>query len=125
MSNTVESNEARLNSMMQNGQFLEGFEELYAGSVQMQENLAAPCVGKDDNRSRMQQFFAMVQNFHSCSLVGSAVSGNRAYSEWEFDITFVNGSRIKWAQVAVREWLDDKVVSERFYWDQSGYPFDV
>jgi SnoaL-like polyketide cyclase len=116
--------------MIKWGQFrlaksLEAFEEFYDPSVQMQENLAAPCVGKDANRGRMQQFFGMVQTFHSCSLLGSAVSGKRTYSEWEFDITFMNGSRIKWAQVAVREWLDGKVVHERFYWDRSGYPFEV
>ncbi len=32
MSNTVESNEARLNQMIQSGQSLEEFEELYADS---------------------------------------------------------------------------------------------
>lgn len=111
--------------MLQGGQFLEAFEQWYADSIAMQENLAEPCAGKDANRARMQQFFGMVKEFHSCSLLGTAMSEDRGYSEWEFDITFNNGQRIRWAQVAVRHWRDGKIVFERFYWDRSGYPFEV
>jgi SnoaL-like protein len=108
--------EHQLNQSLLAGQVMEAFEELYAGDVVMQENLAPPTAGKAANRERELAFFGQVEQVHGVSLLGSAVNGDRSYSEWEYDITFKGGVRVKWAQATVRQWKDGKVAHERFYY---------
>ena len=67
-------------------------------------------------------FYNSVGDFHAAKLIGSAVSGDRSYSEWEFDFTLRNGARVTLAEVCARRWRDGRVVFERFYWNQGAYP---
>jgi hypothetical protein len=46
------------------------------------------------------------------------VNGNVSFSEWEYDLTFKGGQRIKLSQVAVRRWKNGKIVNERFYYNK-------
>ncbi len=110
--------EDQLNRSLLSGQVMEAFELLYADDVVMQENLAPPTAGKAANREREIAFFGQVEQVHGVELLGSAVNGNRSYSEWEYDITFKGGPRVKWAQTTVRQWKDGKVAHERFYYQK-------
>ena len=56
--------------------------------------------------------------FHGAALLGSAVNGDRSYSEWEFDATYKGGHRVKLTQVAVRQWKNGQIVHERFYYSK-------
>ena len=50
-----------LNQMVLNGKAMEAFEKFYADDVVMQENSNEPCVGKDANRTREEEFFASLE----------------------------------------------------------------
>jgi hypothetical protein len=110
--------DSALNLALLESRFEEAFETLYDENVIMQENASPPCAGKIANRKR-QEYYGTVAECTGVRLLGSAVSGDQSYSEWEFDITF-QGLSYKIAEVAVRKWREGKVVSERFYWNQAG-----
>ncbi len=116
MSKDVRELERELNEMVASGKAMEAFEKFYADDVVMQENQEEPRVGKKACRAYEESFFGNVAEFHEGSLQGSAAEGNRSYSEWIFDVTFKDGSRMKNHQVAARQWKDGKVVHERFYY---------
>lgn len=122
MSAAVADLDRRLNEELEKHRFMEAYEALYADDVTMQENTSPPTVGKAANRERQLAFYHSVADFHKSSLLGSAVSGDRTYSEWEFEFTLKNGVRFTLAEVSVRRWKDGKVVSERFYWNEGEYP---
>jgi ketosteroid isomerase-like protein len=122
--NTAEL-ERELNQALQDQKVLEAFEQFYSDDVVMQENSGEPCRGKAANRQRTLEWAGTVSQLHSAGLIGSAVSGDRAYSEWQYDATYKNGVRYQITQVAVRVWRDGKVVSERFYWDPAKYPYPL
>ena len=105
----------QLNQMILSGQALEAFEKFYADDCVMQEGNTAPREGKAANRRYEQEFFNAIAEFHGAELHASAAMGDRSYSEWTFDATLKNGTRITNTQVAAREWRDGKVVRERFY----------
>ena len=107
--------ESHLNRMILSGQGLDAFEKYYAEDVVMQEGNAAPREGKDVNREYERQFFASIAEFHGAELHGSAVNGDRSYSEWTFDVTLKNGTRVTSTQVAARIWENGQITSERFY----------
>lgn len=106
-----------LNQMVLNGQAMEAFEKFYADDVVMQENSNDPVRGKDANRQRELDFFASLEDFHGAGVLGSAVNGDRSYSEWWMDVTFKGAGRTKMEQVTGRIWKDGLVVSERFYYN--------
>src|SRR5204862_7172895 len=114
VSTTTQSLDAKtldnqLNQQILSGDALGAFEKFYADDVVMQENVEEPRVGKDTNRKLEQEFFASVEQFHGAKLLGSAVNGDVSYSEWEDDITFKGGKRVKMTQVAARRWKGGKV----------------
>jgi ketosteroid isomerase-like protein len=125
MSKSVRELEDALNQELQRGNILDAFERFYSEDVMMQENALAPCCGKSANRERVRQWADTVADLHSARLIGSAVSGDRAYSEWEYDATYKNGRRHKMNEVAMRQWQNEKVVFERFYWDPTTYPYQI
>jgi ketosteroid isomerase-like protein len=108
----------QLDQMVLNGKALEAFDKFYAEDVVMQENSDAPFVGKALNRKREEDFFASLAEFHGASVLSSAAEGDVSFSEWEMDVTFKNGLRMKLAQVAVRRWKDGQIVHERFYYSK-------
>lgn len=95
---------------------LNAFDKFYADDVQMQENDSEPFKGKEVNRKREQEFLNSVEQFHGGKLLGEAVNGDVSYSEWEYDVTFKKGGRVKLQQVAARRWKNGKIVHERFYY---------
>lgn len=109
------SRDRELNRRIQQGDLLGAFEDFYAPDVAMREGAAEPTAGKDANRRREEEFVGSVEQVHGVQLLGEAAGGDRSYSEWMFDITFKDGSRAAWQQVAARRWRDGQIVEETFY----------
>ena len=107
--------EQELNQLILQGKMMEAFEKFYAEDCHMQENEDAPCVGKDANRKREEEFLGNVEAFHSGNLVAWAVGDGVSFSEWEFDFTMKGAGRMQQTQIARRRWRDGKVVHERFF----------
>jgi hypothetical protein len=115
---TTQELDQALNQQVLAGDIMGAFEKYYADDVVMQENSDEPFPGKEVNREREQKFVDSLAEFHSGSVVSSAVNGNTSFSEWAMDVTFKGGARYKLAQVAVRTWKDGQVVRERFYYNK-------
>jgi ketosteroid isomerase-like protein len=112
----VKTLDAQLNKMILAGEILPAFDKFYANDVVMQENTTDPFKGKALNREREEKFVQSVEQFHGMQLIGSAVEGDRSYSEWDLDVTFKGGPRTKMSQVAARQWKNGQIVFERFYY---------
>ena len=109
----------KLNQAILAGDILNAFETYYAEDVVMHENDSQPFTGKSVNRKREEDFVNSIQDFHGARLLGEAVNGDTSYSEWEYDLTFKNGLRVKLQQVAARRWKNGQVSHERFYYKAS------
>ncbi|MBM3763118.1 MAG: nuclear transport factor 2 family protein [Acidobacteria bacterium] len=117
MANVAELSK-KLDDAVLAGKALEAFDELNADDVVMQENSDAPLVGKELNRKREVEFFDSIAEFHGASVLSRAAGDDVSFSEWEMEVTFKNGYRMKLAQAAVRRWKDGKTVNERFYYSK-------
>jgi ketosteroid isomerase-like protein len=115
---SVQELDKQLNDDVLSGKAMEAFEKYYADDVVMQENSDEPRKGKAANRKAEEEFFASVEAWNGGSVKGSAVNGDVSFSEWEMDITFKGGNRVKMSQVAVRHWKNGKVVHERFFYNK-------
>ena len=106
----------QLDEMIISGQAMEAFEKFYAADCVMQENLNEPCVGKDANRKREEEFFGSIAEFHGAELHSAGAGDDVSFAEMSFDATYKDGNRRKMTEVAVRRWKDGQVVHERFYY---------
>jgi ketosteroid isomerase-like protein len=114
----VEQLDKQLNDDVLSGKIMEAFEKYYADDVVMQENSEEPREGKAANRKAEEDFMASVEAFNGASVKASAVNGDVTFSEWEMDITFKGGHRVKMNQVAVRQWKNGKIAHERFFYNK-------
>ncbi|MDH3625655.1 MAG: nuclear transport factor 2 family protein [Myxococcales bacterium] len=124
MSQDVAVLDRELNAMIASGQAMEAFEKFYADDCIMQENRKRPREGKSACRQYQIDFFERVAEFHEGTLLGSAVEGDRSFSEWVFDVTFKNGSRMQNHEISARRWADGKVVFEQFFYEPNITPAD-
>jgi ketosteroid isomerase-like protein len=115
---SVQELDKQLNDDVLAGKIMDAFEKYYADDVVMQENSEDPRVGKAENRKAEEQFMASVEAFHSAKVTASAVNGDVSFSEWEMEITFKGGKRVKMEQVAVRKWKNGKIAHERFFYNK-------
>ena len=114
---SVQELDKQLNDDVLSGKIMEAFEKYYADDTVMQENSEEPRVGKAANRKAEEEFMSSVETFHGAKVNASAVNGDVAFSEWELDITFKGGKRVKFNQVAVRQWKNGKIAHERFFYN--------
>ena len=115
---SVQELDKQLNDDVLSGKIMDAFEKYYADDVVMQENSEDPRVGKAANRKAEEDFMASVEAFNGGSVKASAVNGDVSFSEWEMDITFKGGKRVKMEQVAVRHWKNGQIVNERFFYNK-------
>jgi ketosteroid isomerase-like protein len=115
---SVQELDKQVNDDVLSGKAMEAFEKYYAEDVVMQENSEEPRRGKAANRKAEEEFFASVEAFNGGSVKASAVNGDISFSEWEMDVTFKGGHRVKMSQVAVRHWKNGKIVHERFFYNK-------
>ena len=97
------------------GKILETFDAYYANDVVMSENRTEERVGKALNREYEIKFLENIHEFHGAKVGRVIVDGDNAAVEWDFDITFKDGNRVNFQQVAVQTWKDRKIIREDFY----------
>lgn len=103
--------------MVNEGKILEAFEKYYADNVSMQENEDEPRVGKDVNRKYEEAFVNGIVEFHSAKTLGIAIGDNYSTIESFMDVTHKDWGRVSRTQVAVQRWENDKIISEKFYYN--------
>ncbi len=107
--------DAELNQMILEGNALDAFEKFYADSIVMIDQGFEPWEGKELNREREKDFFSKITAFRAGELKDAAVGDNVSFSTWHWDYTHAEWGDVKYDQVAVRYWVDGKIVKERFY----------
>lgn len=116
MSNDLLTQIKDLNTLVLNGKAMDAFEKYYADDVSMQENDAAPTLGKAQNRQREIEFFGNIEEFRGAEVLSVAAAGDKTYVEWFMDYTHKQWGVKKYHQVAVQTWKNGKIVAERFYY---------
>src|ERR1700709_2140066 len=91
-------------------------ERYYTEDASMQENNAAPRVGRDLLVARERATLARAESVTS-TCVSSVVEGDRVAINWIFDFVYLSGKTSRIDEVAVQEWRGDKVFRERFFYE--------
>ena len=114
MKNFKDNNE-KLNQMLEQGKAMEAFEQFYAENVAIQENENEPRVGKDFNREKCGGFVAAYSDL-KLKVLSMAYGENLSIQEVLFDYTNEEGEKIRYPEVAVRQWENGLIIKEKFYY---------
>ena len=111
-----------LNEKLFSGQLLVAFDQYYHDDVVMIEPNGDTHIGKVGNREREQKFLDSVQEWHGGGVTAMASNEDDAVTMVEswMDVTFQDGARMKWEQIARQKWQDGQVIEERFYYNMPG-----
>ena len=93
-------------------------ERYYTEDASMQENAAAPRVGRDVLVAHERAVLERVQSVTS-TCVASVVEGDHVAINWVFEFVYKSGKTGRFDEVALQEWRGDKVFRERFFYDPS------
>ncbi len=101
---------------IERGEFLEALPKFYAEDMTAQENNLPPRVGR---AAQVANEEAALQRMHfdTIQAVSYLVDGDRVAINYLFEMTTVNGDRIRMDEIAYQLWRGEQIVSERYFYD--------
>jgi len=103
-------------AVVESGDHAGAIERYYTEDSSMQENAAAPRVGRDVLVARERGILALMSQVCS-KAVTSVLEGDRVAIHWIFELTDKSGKVRRVDEVALQEWRGDRIFRERFFYD--------
>jgi ketosteroid isomerase-like protein len=95
----------------------EAIEEFYAPQASMQENMAAPRVGRDLLVAHERKVLSRAKSVRSSCVRPVFVEGDKVVIRWIFEFEYHDGRRTRMEEIAYQTWDGDKIVAETFFYD--------
>ena len=103
---------------VESGDHAGAIERYYTEDASMQENAAAPRVGRDTLVAHERGILARTTHVYS-KAISSVLDGDRVAIHWIFELTNKAGKVRRVDEVALQEWRGDLIFRERFFYDPS------
>lgn len=103
-------------AVVERGDHAGAIERFYTEDASMQENTAAPRVGRDVLVAHERGILARTTNVYS-KCMASVVEGDRVAIHWVFELTSASGKVHRVDEVALQEWRGDLIWRERFFYE--------
>ncbi len=105
-------------AVVESGDHVGAIERYYTEDASMQENAAAPRVGRDVLVAHERAALERVKSVTS-ACIASIVEGDRVAINWVFVFIDHAGKTTRFDEVALQEWRGDRIFRERFFYDPS------
>ena len=105
-------------AVVESGDHAGAIERYYTEDASMQENAAAPRVGRDGLVARERGVLDLMSLVYS-KAISSVLDGDRVAIHWIFELTDKSGKVRRVDEVALQEWRGDRIFRERFFYDPS------
>jgi hypothetical protein len=99
------------------GRIMDAMQEFYAKDVIMEEPAYGKTVGLAANLEREQKFVNSVKEFRNFEAAKVGIGPGSSFYENFMDWIDVDGNEIHVEQAVVAQWVDGKIVHERFYYN--------
>ena len=95
----------------------EAIEEFYTPDASIQENQAAPRVGRDLLVQNERKFLSSVRAVTSRCVRPVFISGDRVVIRWVFEFEFLDGRTMRMEELAYQQWEGEFISAETFFYD--------
>lgn len=103
-------------AVVESGDHAGAIERFYTEDSSMQENAAAPRVGRDVLVAHERGVLARMSQVYS-KAVSSMVEGDHVAIHWNFELTDKSGRVRRFDEVSLQQWRGDRIFRERFFYD--------
>jgi hypothetical protein len=111
--NTVES----FVQLVEGGKTVEAMERYYAEDASMQENGAAPRVGKRVLIEHEERALASIAAMKAACIRPILMSADVVVIRWAFEIQDKKGKSVRFEELAYQRWEGELVAEEKFFYD--------
>jgi ketosteroid isomerase-like protein len=101
---------------IERGEFLQALPKFYAEDMTAQENNLPPRVGRAAQTANEEAALEHMR-FDSIKVASYVVDGDRVAINYVFEMTTVNGQRLRMDEIAYQLWRGEQIVSERYFYD--------
>jgi hypothetical protein len=101
---------------IERGEFLEALPKFYAEDMTAQENNLPPRVGRAAQIANEEGALKRMR-FDRIKAVSYLVDGDRVAINYQFEMTTVQGDRLRMDEIAYQLWRGEQIVSERYFYD--------
>ena len=95
----------------------EAIEEFYTENASMQENRAAPRVGRDALVAHERKVLARAKSVTSQCVQPVFVNGDRVVIRWIFQFEWLDGTATRMEELACQRWEGERIAEEVFFYD--------
>ena len=95
----------------------EAIEEFYTEDASMQENNAAPRVGRDNLVAHERKVLSRAKSVRSRCVRPVFVNGDRVVIRWIFEFEWRDGGATRMEELAYQRWSGDRIAEEQFFYD--------
>lgn len=106
-----------LNDLIIVGKSMEAFEKYYHEDIVRYVHKNLPIIGKSSNRNIEKDAQSLITELRLAKPLKVAIGEGIAIIEWYFDYTHKNLGIQQYKKVAVQEWKNGLVMSEKFYYN--------
>jgi SnoaL-like domain len=99
------------------GAHADAIEEFYAPDASMQENMAAPRVGRQALVERERAVLARVREVVSHCVGPVFIQGDHVVIRWVFEFDWLDGRSSRTEELAYQRWVNNKIQQETFFYD--------
>jgi hypothetical protein len=108
-------------SLVEAGRTIEAMERFYAEHATMQENAAAPRVGKAVLIRHEQGALASIAGLKATCVRPVFISGDFVVIRWVFEIEDKKGNSMRFEELAHQRWEGELMVQEQFFYDPAQF----
>src|SRR5258706_1302260 len=95
----------------------EAIEEFYTENASMQENRAAPRVGRDALVAHERKVLARARSVTSQCVHPVFVNGDLVVIRWIFQFEWLDGTSSRMEELACQRWEGERIAEEVFFYD--------
>lgn len=106
-------------AVVESGDHVGAIERYYTEDSSMQENSAAPRVGRDVLVEHERGVLARVKQMVTRKVETFLVDGDLVVINWIFEMHTKSGEIRVMDELALQEWRGDKIFRERFFYDSA------
>ena len=103
--------------LVEESRTVEAMVRFYAEQASMQENAAAPRVGKATLIAHEEQALASISQLKATCIRPLFISGDFVVLRWVFEIDDKTGKRVRFEELAYQRWEGEFIMQEQFFYD--------
>ena len=107
--------------LVEGGRTVEAMVRFYAEHASMQENAAAPRVGKSVLIKHEQDALASIASMKATCIRPIFASGDLVVLRWVFEIQDKQGKTMSFEELAHQRWEGNLIAEERFFYDPAQF----